>query len=83
MLKLFHDQLGTELRRLRVLSLWEGLRRNTLGGNRSRYTWAGLPTLLAVLQALVVEYEFILHPALDGWLSDINAPEFPCDRYQR
>lgn len=32
------------------------------GGNCSKYTWAALPMLLAGLQALVVEYEFILNP---------------------
>ena len=49
---------------------------NCVGGNCSRYTWAGLPMLLAALQALVVECEFILHPAPSGAPVDINTPDF-------
>ena len=52
----------------------------TVGGNCSRYTWAGLPILLAAMQALVVEYEFILHPAPDGNPLDITKSEF-VERY--
>lgn len=47
-----------------------------VGGNCSRYTWAGLPILLAALQALVVEYEFILHPHPTTKPPDIATPEF-------
>ncbi len=45
--------------------------------NWSSYTYAGLPMLLAALQALVVEYEFVLHPrgALEP-PTDINSPAF-------
>lgn len=46
------------------------------GGNCSKYTWAALPILLAALQALVVEYEFILNPQAVAKPSDINSPEF-------
>jgi hypothetical protein len=46
------------------------------GGNCSRYTWAALPILLSALQALVVEYEFILNPLATAKPSDINRNEF-------
>lgn len=47
-----------------------------VGGNCSRYTWAGLPMLLAALQAFVVEYEFILHPKPVAPPLDITSSEF-------
>jgi hypothetical protein len=48
----------------------------SLDGNWSRYVYAGLPMLLAALQALVVEYEFLLN--LRGFAKppDVNKPEF-------
>jgi hypothetical protein len=46
------------------------------GGNCSRNTLAGLPMLLAALQAFVVECEFLLHPAPPGKPLDINTYAF-------
>jgi hypothetical protein len=40
------------------------------------YTWAGLPMLLAALQALVVEYEFVLNPVATTKPLDITSPAF-------
>jgi len=45
-------------------------------GNSSWYTYAGLPMLLAALQALVVEYEYLLNPTGRLAPPDINSPEF-------
>jgi hypothetical protein len=51
------------------------------GANCSKYTWAGLPILLAALQALVVEYEVIMNPQRTGEPpTDINRREF-VERY--
>ena len=44
-------------------------------GNRSSYTYAGLPMLLAALQALVVEYEYLLNPLGNVAPPDMNGPE--------
>jgi hypothetical protein len=48
----------------------------SLDGNWSRYVYAGLPLLLAALQALVVEYEFLLNPRGFAKPADVNRPEF-------
>ena len=45
-------------------------------GNWSTFTYAGLPMLLAALQALVVEYEHLLNPGGPTVPADINRPEF-------
>jgi hypothetical protein len=46
------------------------------GGNYSSFTFAGLPMLLAALQALVVEYEYLLNPLGVAPPPDINGPDF-------
>src|ERR1017187_8692990 len=50
--------------------------KKTPGENWSYYVFAGLPMLLAALQALVVEYEFILNPPNQHVPPDVNSPEF-------
>ncbi len=44
--------------------------------NTSFYVFAGLPILLAALQALVAEYEFIIYSAKHRVPPDVNSPEF-------
>jgi hypothetical protein len=63
---------------LLVSKLYEHSRQEatSLDGNWSRYVYAGLPMLLAALQALVAEFEFLLNPSGSGQPPDVNRPEF-------
>jgi hypothetical protein len=48
----------------------------SIDGNWSRYVYAGLPMLLAALQAFVVEYERMSYPGRTSKILDINSSEF-------
>jgi hypothetical protein len=53
--------------------------RKSVNGNTSHYVFAGIPILLAALQALVAEYEFIIFSSRRGTPVDVNSSAFVKD----
>lgn len=63
--------------RLHRLSLEQA--RKSVNGNTSHYVFAGIPILLAALQALVAEYEFIIFSPKRRMPVDVNTTAFVKD----